>query len=165
MRKIGFEMHRKIVISIWFLATMTLPFCASGTDKLDAAMLKGSEIPRDCKVIDGKYAADLQTQVLDEHYELYKSLLPPLSGKQAQSFKCGKQKGTIFYYEYSSEADRVQAERGIRPLLWGEDHSTPEHPEQIEHVANVLLVVSFEKVPGVLLAAIRAKLQRVMNPT
>jgi len=59
----------------------------------------------------------------------------------------------------------VEAERGIRRLLWGEDHSTPEHPEQIEHVENVLIVVSFEKVPDVLLATIRAKLQRVMNPT
>jgi hypothetical protein len=158
-------MHRKVVISIWFLCTIALPFCASGTDKLDAAMLKGSEIPKDCKVIDGKYAADLQTQILYERYELYKSLLPPLAGRQAQSFKCGKQKGTIFYYEYSSQADRVEAEGGIRRLLWGEDHSTPEHPEQIEHVENVLLVVSFEKAPGVLLETIRAKLQRVMNPT
>jgi hypothetical protein len=164
-QKIGFEMHRKMVISIWFLCTIALPFCAAGTDKLDAAMLKESESPKDCKVIDGKYAVDLQTQTLDERYELYKSLLPPLSGKQAQSFKCGKQRGTIFYYEYSSQADRVEAEKGIRRLLWGEDHSTPEHPEQIAHVENVLIVVSFEKVPDVLLTAIRAKLQKVMNPT
>ena len=59
----------------------------------------------------------------------------------------------------------MEAERGIRPLLWGEDHPTPEHPEKIEHVENVLIVVSFEKVPDLLLAAIRAKLQKVMNPT
>ena len=59
----------------------------------------------------------------------------------------------------------MEAEGGIRRLLWGEDHSTSEHPEQIEHVENVLLVVSFEKTPDVLLATIRAKLQRVMNPT
>lgn len=165
MPKAGFEMHRKMVISIWILCAVAAPFCASGTDKLDAAMLQGSEIPKGCTVIDGKYATDLQTQNLDQHYELYKSMLPPLSGRQTQSFKCGKQKGTIFYYEYASEADRAQAERGIRPLLGGEDHATPEHPERIEHVENVLLVVSFEKVPGVLLAAIRAKLQRIMNPT
>jgi len=157
-------MHR-IFILIWLFCTFGLPLCASGTGKLDAAMLKQAEIPRNCKIIDGKYATDLQTQILDEHYDLYKSLLPPLSEKQAQSFKCGKQKGTIFYYEYSSQAHRGEAERGIRRLLWGEDHSTPDHPEQIEHVENVLIVVSFEKVPELLLATIRAKLQRVMNPT
>jgi hypothetical protein len=104
-------------------------------------------------------------KIWNQHYELYKPMLPPLSGRQAQSFKCGKQKGTIFYYEYASLADRAQAEAGIGPLLWGEDHATPEHPERIEHVENVLLVVSFEKVPGALLTAIRAKLQRVMNPS
>jgi len=95
-------------------------------------MLKGPEIPKDCKVIDGKYAAGLQTQILYERYELYKSLLPPLAGRQAQSFKCDKQRGTIFYYEYASQANRVEAEGGIRRLLWGEDHSTPEHPDGLE---------------------------------
>jgi hypothetical protein len=49
-------------------------------------------------------------------------------------------------------------------MLWGEDHSTPEHPEQIEAIENVVLVLSFEKVPNALLAAIRGKLRRVMNP-
>jgi len=158
-------MRRKLVLSIWFICTIGLPFCAAGTDKLDASMLQGSEIPKNCKVIYGKYATDLQTQILYERYELYKSLIPPLSGRQAQSFKCGKQQGTIYYFEYSSQADPMEAERGIRPLLWGEDHPTPEHPEKIEHVENVLIVVSFEKVPDLLLAAIRAKLQKVMNPT
>ena len=158
-------MHRKVAISILSLCAIALPFCASGTDKLDAAMLKGSEIPKDCKVIDGRYATDLQTQILDKRYDLYKSMLPPLAGKQAQSFECGKQKGTIFYFEYSSQADRAQAEEGIRHLLWGDDHATPEHPEQIEPVENVVLVFSFEKAPGLLLDAIRTKLQRVMNPT
>lgn len=158
-------MRRKLILSISFLCTIALPFRAAGSEKLDASMLQGSEIPKNCKIIDGKYATDLQTQILFERYDLYKSLLPPLSGRQAQSFKCGKQQGTIYYFEYSSQADRMEAETGIRPLLWGEDHPTPEHPEKIEHVENVLIVVSFEKVPDLLLAAIRAKLQKVMNPT
>jgi hypothetical protein len=157
-------MPGKIAVAICFLCAIALPFCASGTDKLDAATLNGSEIPKGCKVIAGKYAVDLQTQILDEHYELHQSMLPPLAGKRAQSFQCGKHKGTIFYYEYSSPADGVTAEGGLRRMLWGEDHSTPEHPEQIEAIENVVLVLSFEKVPNALLAAIRGKLRRVMNP-
>lgn len=151
---------RNTAISICFLCTFALPTRVSGSDKLDAAMLKPSEIPKECKAIDGKYPTDLQTTILYERYDIYKGTLPPLSGKQTQSFQCGSQKGTIFYFEYSNAAERQTAENFVRPLLWGEDHPSADHPEQIEHAENLLLVISFEKVPRSLLAAIRAKLPK-----
>jgi hypothetical protein len=163
--KIGVKVLRNTTISICLIFPLALPSCVSGTDKLDAVMLKDSEIPKECEAIDGKYPTDLQTQILYERYDMYKQLLPPLAGKQAKSFKCGRQKGTIFYFECANVADRVEAEGGVRRLLWGEDHSTSEHPEQIEHAENLLLVISFGKAPDTLLAAIRAKLPKGVTPS
>jgi hypothetical protein len=163
--KIGIKMRRKAAIAICLLCTVALPPCILGTDKLDAAMLKRPEIPKECSAIDGNYPIDLQTTILYERYDTYKQLLPPLSGRQAQSFQCGPQKGTIYYFEYANAADRERAERVIRRLLWGEDHPTAEHPEQIEHAENLLLVISFKKVPDALLEAIRAKLPKGVTPS
>ena len=158
--RIGMKVLKNTAISICFLCTVTLPSWVLGSDKLDAAMLKPLEIPKECKAIDGKYPTDLQTKILYERYDIYKGILPPLSGKQVQSFQCGRQKGTIFYFEYSSAAERQTAENFVRHLLWGEDHPNADHPEQIEHAENLLLVISFEKVPPSLLGAIRAKLPK-----
>jgi hypothetical protein len=159
---IGNTVFRSAAIIMCFLGATALPSWVSGSDKLDAAMLKPSEIPKECKAIDGKYPADLQTAILYDRYDIYKGTLPSLSGKQSQSFQCGRQKGTVFYLEYPNTADRQKAETFVRPLLWGEDHPTADHPEQIEHVESILLVISFEKVPSSLLAAIRAKLAKIV---
>jgi hypothetical protein len=157
---IGMKVLRNTAISICFLCTVVSPSWVASSNKLDAAMLKPSEIPKECKAIDGKYPSDLQTKILYERYDIYKGTLPPLIEKQAQSFQCGLQKGTIFYFEYSSAVERQKAENFVRPLLWGEDHPTADHPEQIEHAENLLLVISFGKVPPSLLTAIQAKLPK-----
>jgi hypothetical protein len=158
--KIGIKMLRNTASSVCLLCTLALPPIVAGTDKLDAVMLKGSEIPKECKAIDGKYPTDFQTAILYDRYDMYKGTLPPLSGKQASSFQCGRQKGTIFYFEYSNAADREHAENFIRHLLWGEERANADHPEQVEHAENLLLVISFVKVPDALLTAIRAKLPK-----
>jgi hypothetical protein len=127
-------------------------------------MLKGSETPIECKAIAGKYPTDFQAGILFDRNDMYKQTVPPLSGKQAQSFKCGRQKATIFYFEYSSATDRQKAETFVRHLLWGEDHPNADHPEKIERAENLLLVICFEKVPDALLAAIRTKLPKGVAP-
>ena len=149
----------KVAISIFLLCVFVIPSSTSSTTKLDAATLKSSEIPKECREVDGKYPTDIQTAILYDRYDVYKGTLPSLSGKQAQSFKCGREKGTIFYFEYHNAADRENAERFIRRLLWGEDHPNADHPEQIEHADNLLLVIAFQKIPDTLLAAIHSKLQ------
>lgn len=158
--KMRIKTLRNMSIPICVLSTIALLPCVAGSDRLDAAMLKPSEVPKECKAIDGRYPSDLQTTILYERYDIYKGTLPPLLGKQAQSFQCGPQKGSIFYFEYSGATERQTAENFVRHLLWGEDHPNAGHPEQIEHAENLLLVISFEKVPPSLLAAIRAKLPK-----
>ena len=151
-------------VAICFLVAMLLPRSAAATDKLDAAILKGPEIPSECRAIDGAYPMDIQTQILYERFEIYKQILPPLAGKQAQSLRCGQQDGTIYYFEFADAAGRERAESFIRNLLWGADRPSPEHPEQIEHGESLLAVVSFEKAPAALLEAIRAKLSNGAKP-
>ena len=130
------------------------------SDKLDAAILTPAETPKGCSAIDGKYPTDIQTAILYDRYDVYKETLPPLSGKGAQSFLCGRDKGTVYYFEYSSSADRERAGNFVRGLLWGGDHPSADHPEQIENAQNLLLILSFKKVPDTLLAAIRGKLRK-----
>src|SRR5579864_3130132 len=145
--KIGIGVLWNAAVSICFLCAVAPPSCVSGSGNLDAMVLKSSDIPKECKAIDGKYPTDLQTTILYERYDIYKGTLPLLSEKRFQSFQCGPQKGTIFYFEYLSAAERQTAENFIRHLLWGEDHPNVDHPEQIEHAENLLLVISFEKAP------------------
>lgn len=92
-------------------------------------------------------------------------MLPPLEGKQAQSLRCGKEKGTIYYFAFADADSRERAEKFIRPLLWGSDHPTSEHPEQIEKGRNLLVVISFKKTPPKVLEAIRTKLSGDAKPT
>jgi hypothetical protein len=151
---------RAVVLAWIFIASVT-PRDAADTNALDAALLKGAEIPKECKDIGGEYPADIQTSILYKRYDIYKGTLPPLTAKTAQSFECRGQKGTIFYFEFAGSGDRKQAEQFIRPLLWGEDHPTVEHPEGIEGGDNVLVVISFGRTPDALLKALRTKLSRI----
>jgi len=146
------------------LLGILLPSSISGADRLDAALLRAPDIPAECNLIEGTFPVDMQTAMLYERYDIYKKILPPLSDKRAQSFRCGKNKGTIYYFAFADTASREQAETFIRHLLWGADHPTPDHPEQIEHGENLLVVVSFTKAPSNLLEALGAKLSGGAKP-
>jgi len=121
-------------------------------------LLKQSDFPAECSLIEGTFPGDIQTAILYEHYDTYKKMLPPLVEKQAQSLRCKKERGTIYYFAFEDVGNRERAEKFIRPLLWGADHPTDEHPEQIEHGENLLVVISFNKAPSAVLEAIRSKL-------
>ncbi|HYL94008.1 MAG TPA: hypothetical protein VEW69_12730 [Alphaproteobacteria bacterium] len=148
----------KRLYPISLLIALLLPATAIATNKLDAVVLKGAEVPADCKVIDGTFPVDIQTQVLYEHYDAYSKLLPPLQGRKALSLQCGNQIGTLYYFEFADVASRERAEGFIRNLLWGADHPSADHPEQIAYGSSLLCVISFESAPESLLAAVRVKL-------
>ena len=57
--------------------------------------------------------------------------------------RCHKGEGTVFYYEYATDADADEAYRFIRTLVWGEDHPTTMHPELIDRWKNIIVVTSF----------------------
>ena len=148
-----------------FLGVILLSPSVSGADKLDSVLLKQPDIPAECSLIEGAFPVDMQTAILYERYDIYKNMLPPLEDKQAQSLQCGKEKGTIYYFAFVDADKRERAEKFIRPLLWGSDHPTSEHPEQIEKGRSLLVVISFKKTPPKLLEAIRTRLSGDAKPT
>jgi hypothetical protein len=117
--------------------------------------LKPEQIPADCKGADGSFPIDIQTAILWQKTELYKSVMPLPVSKNAQSFTCQGNKGTVYFFQFGSEADRKTAATFIKPLLWGESGPTPDHPELVLEVGDVVSVVSFRKTPKLLLAALQ----------
>jgi len=118
--------------------------------------LKPEQVPTDCKTIDGNFPVDMQTAILWDKTDLYKDLIPLPTAKNAQSFACHGDKGTVYSFQFADEAKRKTAAAFIKPLLWGEPGPTAEHPELVLEAGDVLTVVSFRKAPKALLAALRA---------
>jgi hypothetical protein len=117
--------------------------------------LRPEQIPADCKSVDGSFPVDIQTSILWDKPDLYKSLIPLPIAKYAQSFACHDGKGTVFSFQFASNADRERAGAFIKPLLWGESGPTARHPELVLEAGNLLTVVSFRKAPTFLLAALQ----------
>jgi hypothetical protein len=117
--------------------------------------LTPERVPADCKIVDGYFPVDIQTAILWDKTDLYKSLIPLPIAKNAQSFACESDKGTVYSFQFGDEAKRKTAAAFIKPLLWGEAGPTAEHPELVLEAGAVLSVVSFRKTPKTLLAAIQ----------
>ena len=125
------------------------------TTAASASGLKPDQIPADCKAVDGYFPIDIQTAILWQKTDLYKSVMPLPVSKTAQSFTCQGNKGTVYFFQFGSEADRKTAAAFIKPLLWGESGPTQDHPELVLEVGDIVSVVSFRKTPKQLLAAIQ----------
>ena len=131
------------------------PTANSQTSATTALGLKPEEVPADCKVVDGSFPLDMQTAILWEKPELYKSVIPLPTAKSEQSFVCHGDKGTVYFFQFGSEAQRRTAATFIKPLLWGEPGPTADHPELVLESGTAMTVVSFRKTPQSLLAALR----------
>lgn len=97
---------------------------------------------------------DLQTAILWKRTDLYKEEAP-IVAKNAQSFDCHGEKGTVYLFQFGSEVELKTAGMFVRPLLWGEPHPTEEHPELVLENGDILTVISFRKAPKSLLAALQ----------
>jgi hypothetical protein len=142
--------------SLIVLVALFGPSAHSQTTAASALGLKPEQIPAECKAIDGYFPVDLQTAILWEKTGLYKSVIPLPVSKNAQSFLCQGNKGTVYFFQFGNEADRKTAAAFIKPLLWGESGPTADHPELVLEVGDVVSVVSFRKTPKLLLAALRS---------
>ena len=131
------------------------PAVHSQTTAASVLGLRREQVPTDCRTVDGYFPVDIQTAILWEKTDLYKSLIPLPIAKNAQSFACPGDKGTVYYFQFADEAKRKTAAGFIKPLLWGESGPTSEHPELVLEAGDVLSVVSFRKAPKRLLAALQ----------
>jgi hypothetical protein len=118
--------------------------------------LNAEAVPADCKIIEGYYPVDIQTAILWDKTDLYKSMIPLPIARNAQSFACRAEKGTVYFFQFADEASRKTAATFLKPLLWGEPGPTAVHPELVLEAGDVLIVVSFQKTPKALLTALQS---------
>jgi hypothetical protein len=137
------------------LVALLTPAVRPQTTTASVLGLRPEQVPAGCRTVDGYFPVDIQTAILWEKTDLYKSLIPLPIAKNAQSFACQSDKGTVYSFQFGDEAKRKTAAAFIRPLLWGESGPTAEHPELVLEAGDVLSVVSFRKAPKALLAALR----------
>src|SRR5579871_3657183 len=136
------QIARLTTSAVLLLVTvMSAPAFAAG---IKDVILSPDKLPSGCKTIDGQYPVDIQISILYD-YKVYKDLLPELADKLAQSFECDGEKASLFFFQYKSSGDRTKSEHFIRPLLWGGDKPSREHPELIKEYDNILVIVSARK--------------------
>jgi len=82
------------------------PTANSQTSAPSALGLRAEQLPAECKAVDGSFPVDMQTAILWDKPELYKSVIPVPTAKSAQSFACHGDKGTVYFFQFGSEAQR-----------------------------------------------------------
>ena len=137
------------------LSSLLTPAVRPQTASAGALGLRPEQIPADCKPIDGYFPTDIQTAILWEKPDLYQSVIPLPVARTAQSFSCQQERGTIYFLQFESEAKRKTAAAFLKPLLWGEPGPTAMHPELVLEAGDLLEIVSFQKAPKALLAALQ----------
>jgi hypothetical protein len=142
--------------SLMVLVVLFGTMADSQTSAATGLGLKPEQIPAECKAVDGYFPIDIQTAILWQKTDLYKSLIPLPVSKSAQSFMCQGNKGTAYFFQFGNEADRKTAAASIKPLLWGESGPTADHPELVLEAGDIVIVVSFRKTPKPLLAALQS---------
>jgi hypothetical protein len=138
------------------LVALLTPAVLSQTPSASASGLSPGAVPADCKIVEGNYPVDIQTAILWDKTDLYKSMIPLPIAKTAQSFACRGEKGTVYFFRYADEASRKSAGAFLKGLLWGEPGPTADHPELVLEAGDVLIVVSFQKPPKALLATLQS---------
>lgn len=106
--------------------------------------IPAAQLPTGCKFIEEERFVSVQAHTLYEMAgapELAKVLKPPVR-KAFQTIQCGKDAGTVYYYEYGHIADVLSARSFVDGLIWGGGAPTEMHPELILAQNNMLVVVS-----------------------
>jgi hypothetical protein len=145
----------RIPASLGILVALLGPVARSQTTPPTTLGLGTERIPAECKEVGGNYRTDIQTAILWDNTDLYKTVIPMPVAKKAQSFVCQDKKGTVYFFKYANETERTHAGSFIRELLWGEPQPNKSHPELVLESGDVLTVVSFWKAPESLLVALQ----------
>lgn len=120
--------------------------------------LSSQELPNACKTITGLYPAGERVATLYD-YRHYKMVMPPLVSKEAQSINCGGIKGTVYYFNYRTVAERDQAVLFARPVVTQDGPGT-----SISEWSTGFAVLSFRTPPQVLVDALEKKVSGVSTP-
>jgi len=113
--------------------------------EIDSLEIRPEELSGVCEPIEGQNAVSLQAAVqfdLSGPDEPAAFLYGRPKAKAFQSFDCGGERSTIYYYEFGGSKELTSHLGGIKAVIWGEDGPTRMHPEAILDFDNVLVVVS-----------------------
>lgn len=119
---------------------------------LSEFMLPAGGLPAGCVAIEGEHAISMQAAVLHGGAVFGDPTAGGPHGagfvgkpvaRQAQSLRCGKDEGTIYYYQFATEAEAAHTLGFITKDVWGEDHPTAMHPELIDRWGDIIVVISF----------------------
>lgn len=143
-------------------ATPARPAASAKRDTLtfDSLTVKPDELPANVKIVDGLPCVarqpwayfqtpsvwDLATpEVRERAGELLKSIPSP-KRKSSQAFQAeGGSAGSVMWYEFDGDG-ATKVEPWMRGYLWGEAKGpTPNYPETVTVVGNVLIVTSFRQ--------------------
>lgn len=111
--------------------------------------------PSGCQAIPGLYPVGDRTNLIWT-YERYSMVMPPYKKKVAQSFQCGDQKGTLYFFDYATEAQKDHALLFARPVLAKQQGVSHELP--VREWSTGFALVSFPETPPELLAALTERL-------
>ena len=120
--------------------------------------ISAPQLPAGCKFIEEERFVSIQAHTLYEMAgapETAKVLKAPVR-KAFQTVQCGKEAGTVYYYEYSDIADVLHARTFVDNLIWGGSAPTEMHPELILAQDNMLVVVS-SRAPDTLRKLVRVE--------
>lgn len=112
---------------------------------ISSVRLRPEDLPNNCKFAKGEYAVSMQARTFYGMEDMQTLSGVSIQDRSHQSIKCGRKKGTVYYYQYQTEADVLNALAFLKAFIWGEDHPTPLHSEQFVIMNNVLAVVSSKK--------------------
>ncbi len=136
---------RRLAVLIVAVVGGVARFHAAGnpTRTLADVMLAPESLAPSCRPIKGDVGISIQART---HYATVEKtgapLLKPPAHKALQSFACGEEKSTLYYYEYASKADLDAAIGYTKGVIWGEGGRSEMHPEYIFPIENVLVVIS-----------------------
>lgn len=105
--------------------------------------LKADRIGPDCSFVDEIFTKSGQARILYKRDDLTTRILGVTPrAKAVRSIQCGNKGTTIYYYEFADDVDIIDTLAGVRLLIWGEERRSWEHPEVIERLENVIVVIS-----------------------
>ena len=131
-------------------------FCAASA----GLPLAAAYIPSDCKPVSGDFPRGTHTANV-WRYKQYAIVLPAYKRKLAQSFDCGGEQGTLYSFEYRTEAQKDKALLFLRPVL-KKDAPGTEYP--IEESSDSFVLFSFVHPPSQLMGAVHAQMMNVAAP-
>src|SRR5579864_5072636 len=121
---------------LWVLLTSSA-FAAD----LSPYLLRAADRTSECQPAKGFHPIDPKITLFYE-YRAYQMLMPSATDRHAQSFRCGAQIGTVYYFLYQ-DADQAEAAQRVAHSIFRALKWVPP----IESIPNGFVVVSFVHPP------------------